>query len=177
MTSNLVQWALGRFRPAERGNLTIMLGFGAIMLVLRLLLARPFWNSGQTRWVQFPTELSSSTTYLFENLFQLNFWWGATPIPFPEFAAWMTGLAEIILPVIIVLGLLTRLGALGLFGMTCVIQLVFPDAFWHPETFLDSHSAWFLFSALVVIFGPGCFSADWLVRRFAFKSAGSLNPA
>lgn len=163
----IVRIALGRFGPIEKKSTGAVLAFGIVMLALRLLLARPFWNSGNTRWVEFPTKLASSTTYLFENLFQLHFFWGAYPIPFPQFTAWMTGVLEIVLPVLLIIGLGTRLWALALLGMTCVIQLTFPDAFWHPETFLDSHSAWFLFSTLILVLGPGCVSLDWVVRRFA----------
>lgn len=164
MNRKIIHWVLGRFGPIDGLRLGPVLIFAVVMLVIRLALARPFWNSGQTRWVQFPTDLASSTTYLFENLFQLNFWWGTMPIPFPVFAAWATGIAEIVLPVLIVLGLLTRFAALGLFAMTCVIQLVFPDAFWNPAMFLDSHSAWFMFSGLVIVFGPGFLSIDRAIR-------------
>ncbi|MCB9994072.1 MAG: DoxX family protein [Hyphomicrobiaceae bacterium] len=172
----VVRIVLGWFGPIEKRSASVVLIFGLAMLGLKFLLARPFWASGNTRWVEFPTKLASTTTYLFENLFQLHFFWGTYPIPFPQFTAWMTGVLEIVLPVLLMIGLGTRLWALALLGMTCVIQLTFPDAFWHPETFLDSHSAWFLFSILIAIFGPGCFSLDWLVRRFApaqwrFKTA------
>lgn len=165
MMQNLSRWVLGWFGPVERRPLWVVIGFGVVMLGLRLLLARPFWNSGQTRWVQFPTELSSSTTYLFENLFQLHFFWGTYPMPFPQFSAWVTGIAEIVLPVLLIVGLGTRLWALALLGMTVIIQLTFPDAFWNPSHFLDSHSAWFLFAILIVIGGGGCFSLDWVVRK------------
>lgn len=162
----ILKLVLGWFGPIEKKSTIVVLVFGAVMLGVRFLLAEPYWASGQTRWVEFPTQLASSTTFLFENLFMLNFFWGTYPIPFPQFTAWFTGLAEIILPVLLIIGLGTRLWALALFGMTFVIQLVFPDAFWNPATFLDSHSAWFLFSILISIFGPGCFSLDWVVRKF-----------
>lgn len=169
--NRLIKIVLGWFGPIERQSLIPVVLFGAVMLVVRLLLAQPFWNSGNTRWVEFPTQLAGSTTYLFQNEFMLNFPWGSYPIPFAGFTAYVTGVAEIILPILLVIGLGTRLWALALFGMTCVIQLVFPDAFWHPETFLDSHSAWFLWSTLIIMLGPGCFSGDWVARRFLKRDA------
>ncbi|GEM_PF-227124 len=169
MGQKIFDWLLGRFAPIENRPLALMATFGIVMLALRLALARPFWNSGQTRWVSFPTDLASSTNYLFANEFKLNFFWGSYPIPFPGFVGYMTGMAEIILPILLVIGLFSRLWALGLFVMTFVIQLVFPGAFWNPATFWDTHSVWFALSILIIVLGPGQISLDWAVRRFGLS--------
>ena len=157
----------GRFNPIERRSVPAILGFGVVMLVIRLLLAQPFWASGQTRWVSFPTKIASSTTYLFENLFVLHFGFFEMPIPFPEVTAHVTALAEIILPVLLIVGILSRFAGLALFGMSVVIQLVFPEAFINFADPMNSHALWMGYGLLIAWFGPGVFSLDALARRFA----------
>lgn len=171
----MLSYLLGRFDPVERRSLPMIFGFGLIMLALRLLLAQPFWASGQTRWVSFPTKIASSTTYLFENLFVLHFGFFEMPIPFPVLTAHVTALAEIVLPVLLVIGLLTRLGGLALFGMSVVIQLVFPEAFINFADPMNSHALWMAYGLLVAWFGPGAFSLDWLVRRTVLPRAMPAN--
>lgn len=157
---------LGRYKPAESRGLPLLLGFSAMMLAIRLLLAAPFWASGQTRWVSFPTKIASTTTYLFENVFMLHFGLFDMPVPFPALVAWLTSYAEIILPVVIVIGIFTRLGGLALFAMSVVIELVFPDAFINVTDPLNSHALWMGYGLAIAWFGPGLFSLDALVRRF-----------
>ena len=166
----MLSYLFGRFDPIERRSLPAILGFGLVMLALRILLAAPFWASGQTRWVSFPTQIASSTTYLFQNLFVLHFGFFEMPIPFPVLTAHVTALAEIVLPVLIVIGLVTRLGGLALFAMSVVIQLVFPEAFINFADPMNSHALWMAYGVLIAWFGPGMFSLDWLVRRFALPA-------
>ena len=161
----------GRYEPVENRALPVVLVFGAVMLGLRLLLAAPFWASGQTRWVSFPTEIASTTTYLFANLFVLHFGFFELPIPFPELVAHVTALCEIILPVLLVLGLFTRFAGLALFGMSVVIELVFPEAFINLAEPMNSHALWMAYGLAIAWFGPGVFSLDWLTRRLVLKSA------
>ena len=124
----------------------------ALTFVLRLALAAPFFVSGRTKVVEGSWLTISDTTYtLFENDYS------AVPLP-PEFAAIAATLAEHALPVLLVLGLGTRVAALGLFAMTLTIQLfVYPDAFW------SVHLGWFALAAAVVLMGPGRWSIDRLV--------------
>ncbi|MBU1176376.1 MAG: DoxX family protein [Alphaproteobacteria bacterium] len=167
----MIELVFGRFPPVERRGLVAILGFGAVMLAIRLLLAQPFWASGQTRWISFPTKIATSTTYLFENVFVLHFGLFDMPIPFPLLTAHVTAMAEIVLPVLIVLGLLTRLGALALFAMTVVIQLVFPDAFFNATDPMNSHALWMAYAVVLVVCGPGVFSLDFLLRRIGLRRA------
>lgn len=160
---------LGRFKPVEDKPFVQLAIFSAVMLGIRLLLAQPFWASGQTRWVEFPTKISPSTLYLFQNEFVLHFGLFDLPIPFPTLTAWITAFAEIILPVLLVIGILTRFQALALLGMAIVIQLVFPDAFINTFDLKNSHGLWMLYAISIVLAGPGIFSADYLVRKFALR--------
>ena len=165
----------GRFDPIERRAMPAILGFGFVMLALRFLLAQPFWASGQTRWVSFPTKIASSTTYLFENLFVLHFGFFEMPVPFPVLTAHVTAMAEIVLPVLLVIGVLTRFTGLALFGMSVVIELVFPEAFINFADPMNSHALWMAYGLLIAWFGPGVFSLDALVRRFTLDRRASAN--
>ena len=81
-------------------------------------------------------------------------------MPFPVLAAHATAIAEHLLPVLLVLGLLTRLGALGLLTMTMVIQL-----FVYPDAWLNAHMFWATILFAVVALGPGKISLDHLITR------------
>jgi putative oxidoreductase len=123
------------------------------LLALRLPVAVVFWRSGQTRvdgWNIF--SIIDSQSYLFEHEFGL---------PFPELAAHVTAIAEHVLPVLLVLGLFTRLGALGMLIMTMVIQLfIFPDAWFNVHMF------WATILFAVLALGPGKISIDQLINRW-----------
>lgn len=158
-------WILGRNPRLERAGMPVLISASLVLLAVRMLLAQPFWASGQTRWVQFPSEISSSTLYLFSNIFVLHFGLFEMPIPFPGLAAWVTSVCEIVLPILVVAGLFTRLGALALLAMTIVIQLVFPEAFINMTDPMNSHGLWMAYALVLAVFGGGVFSADALARR------------
>jgi putative oxidoreductase len=127
--------------------------------VLRIALALPFIRSGLTRWDGF-LSLSPSTTYLFEEEFKLHIFGGAYDFPAPLVVAHLTGIAEIILPLLLVLGLATRFAALGLLIMTGVIQLVVPDGW------ANFHLYWAAIAIAIIALGPGRLSLDDLTARF-----------
>ena len=122
------------------------------LLALRLPVAVVFWRSGRTKvegWNIF--SITDTQAYLFEYEFGM---------PFPELTAQVTALAEHVLPALLVLGLFTRLGALGMLIMTMVIQLfVFPDAW------LNAHMFWATILFAVVVLGPGKISLDHVIGR------------
>ena len=72
----------------------------------------------------------------------------------------MTGLAEITLPVLLILGFATRLSALGLLAMTAVIQLVV------PEGWANFHLYWAAIALAILALGPGSLSLDRLLVSF-----------
>ena len=122
------------------------------LLVLRLPIAIVFWRSGRAKvegWNIF--SVRDSQYFLFREEFGM---------PLPEMTAHLTAIAEHILPILLVLGLLTRLSALGMFIMTLVIQFfVFPDAW------LGAHMFWAAILFAVIAFGPGPVSLDRLLFR------------
>lgn len=118
-----------------------------VALMLRVFPALVFCQSGQTKVEGFA--IKDSTWFLFEHEYAL-------PLIPPEWAAVMATVAEHLLPVLLILGLFTRLSAVGLLGMTAVIQLfVYPDAWM-------THGLWAAALLAVVARGPGRWSLDHL---------------
>ncbi len=126
--------------------------------VLRVSLALPFLRSGLTRWDGF-LSLNPATPFLFETTFQVHLFGAAYPLPFPDVLAWVTALAEITLPLLLLLGLATRFAALGLLVMTGVIQLIFPEAW------VNFHLYWAALALAIMAMGAGKLSADALIAQ------------
>lgn len=117
-------------------------------LLLRLLPASVFWASARTKVDGFA--IADGTWWLFENEYAL-------PLLPPAVAAVIATLAEHVLSVTLALGLGARLSALGLLGMTAVIQVfVYPDAW-------QTHGLWAACLLAVAARGPGAASLDRLV--------------
>ncbi len=128
------------------------------LLVLRLTAALPFWNSGLTKWDGF-LQISPATHYLFSNEFKLHILGAEIPYPFPEALAFLSGVGEIALPILLVLGLGTRFAALGLLIMTAVIQLTIPDGW------MNFHLPWAAMLLPLLIYGAGKLSLDHLLFK------------
>ncbi len=122
------------------------------LLALRLPVAVVFWRSGRTKvegWDIFA--LTPAQSFIFQDQFGM---------PFPVLTAHITAVAEHVLPVLLILGLLTRLSALGMLVMTMVIQFfVFPDAW------LNAHLFWATILFAILALGPGKISLDYLIAR------------
>lgn len=126
--------------------------------VLRVALGLPFLRSGLTRWAPFP-DLSAGTRYLFETQFKLHLFGALIDLPQPLVLAYLTATAEIVLPVLLFLGLGTRIAALGLLAMTAVIQLI------APEGWVNFHLYWAALALALLALGPGPVSIDRLLAR------------
>jgi putative oxidoreductase len=137
------------------------LGWVLAPLMMRIALALPFFRSGLTRWDGF-LSISPATLFLFENQFKLHFLGGAYNFPAPDTVALIVAIAEITLPVMLVLGFATRFAALALLVMTGVIQLVFPDGW------ANFHLYWASLAAGIMALGPGPLSLDRLINRRLF---------
>jgi putative oxidoreductase len=125
-------------------------------LVLRVALAVPFWRSGVNKWDGF-LQLNDVAVLLFSSEFKLHLPGGPYPFPAPGPMAFAAGSAEILLPILLVIGLATRLAALGLLVMTIVVQLTVPTGW-------PLHLTWAAMALAVMARGPGRFSLDkWIL--------------
>ncbi|MBL0141803.1 MAG: DoxX family protein [Betaproteobacteria bacterium] len=119
---------------------------GLLALFARFALGSIFFLSGRTKVEGFLTVTEGAFT-LFREEYKV-------PLLPPEIAAHLAAYAEHLLPVLLVLGLFTRLSALGLLGMTTVIQaFVYPDAW-------PTHLSWAALALLLVGRGAGPTSLD-----------------
>lgn len=129
-------------------------------LALRFALAVPFWRSGLTKWDGF-FELSDSAVYLFTEEFRLHIFGAEFGMPAPHLMAFVSSCGEILFPILLVLGLGTRVAAVGLLAMTAVIQLTIPDGW------ANFHLPWAAMALAIANYGPGKISLDqWVVRAF-----------
>jgi putative oxidoreductase len=124
------------------------------LLFTRIVLAGVFWRSGRTKVEEGSWFSISDTTYfLFEEEYK------GVPLP-SDFAAIMATVSEHLFPVLLVLGLFTRLSALALLGMTMVIQIfVYPEAWWQV------HSLWVAMALVLIVRGGGGISLDAPLAR------------
>ena len=131
--------------------------------LLRAALAIPFLRSGLTKWNGF-LSLSPIAQYQFEEMFQLHLFGGTYSFPAPDVIAYLDAVAEIVLPVLLILGLATRFSAFGLLVMTGVIQLTVPDGW------ANFHLPWAALAIAIMALGPGALSLDALLERAISKS-------
>jgi putative oxidoreductase len=130
----------------------------SVQLVMRVALAMPFWRSGILKWNGF-LKLSDAAVTLFTDEFMLHLPGGPYHYPAPTVMAFLSGSAEILFPVLLVLGFATRFAAFGLLFMTAIVELTVPDGW-------PVHITWAAMALGIMAWGPGRISIDYLVRRF-----------
>lgn len=117
-----------------------------LSLFARLSIAGIFLMSGRTKVEGFLT-ITPGTIELFRSEYNL-------PLISPELAAHLAAYAEHLFPLLLIVGLLTRLSALALLIMTLIIQcFVYPDAW-------ATHLSWACLLLLLVGRGGGALSLD-----------------
>jgi len=129
-----------------------------VQLALRVGLAVPFWRSGILKWDGF-LQLNDTAVELFSSEFMLHLPGGPYPYPVPAAVAFLSGCAEILLPILLVLGFATRFAATGLLFMTCIVELTVPDGW-------PIHITWAAMALGIMAWGPGRLSLDYAVRYF-----------
>lgn len=132
--------------------------------LLRVALAVPFFKSGLTKWNGF-LSLSPAASYLFEDEFKLHVFRHAYDFPVPGLFAYLDGVAEIVLPLLLIVGLATRFSALALLVMSGVIQLVV------PEGWANFHLPWAALAVAIMALGPGKLSLDHLAASLCRSRA------
>ena len=117
-----------------------------LSLVIRLAVAVLFLLSGRTKVEGF-LDITPSTYDLFRNEYHV-------PLISPELAAHLATYAERLFPMLLIVGLFTRLSAIALLTMTAVIQFfVYPDAW-------PTHLSWAGLLLFLIGRGAGVMSLD-----------------
>ena len=137
-----------------------------VLFVARLGIAPVFFLSGRTK-VDGLLHITDATYSLFETEY--------AGVPLPSYlAAHLSTYAEHLFPVLLVLGLFTRVGALGLLAMTATIEIfVYPDAW-------STHLSWLAILLPLIARGAGDWSLDRLLgieRRTARPEGTALGNA
>lgn len=120
-------------------------------LLIRLWVARAFWQAGLVKIASM-----YSTIYLFEYQYHV-------PLLPPVFAAYLATGIELVFPVMLAFGILTRFAAAFLFIYNIVAVISFP-ALW--STGFTDHKVWGLMLLMTMLHGPGALSVDALARRW-----------
>lgn len=124
----------------------------AAALLARGYVAEAFFKSGLTKLRDWDTTLA---------LFQYEY---KVPLLPPDVAAVLGTGGELVLPVLLLLGLGGRLGALGLSVMNVVAVLSLAEI---APAALQQHITWGVLLAGVAIFGNGRWALDsWFMRRW-----------
>jgi putative oxidoreductase len=123
-----------------------VIGHSFLALVARFSIAAIFFMSGRTK-VSGILTITPGTYTLFREEYKI-------PVIPPEIAAHISAYSEHFFPILLVLGLCTRLSALALLGMTTVIEVfVYPDAW-------PTHLSWAGLMLYLIARGAGTFSLD-----------------
>jgi putative oxidoreductase len=126
-----------------------LVGHSFLALVSRLSIAAIFFQSGRTKVEGFLT-ITDGTYELFATEYKL-------PLVPPEIAAHMSAYVETFVPMLLVLGLATRLSAFVLLGMTTIIEIfVYPDAW-------PTHLSWAAILLYLITRGGGRASVDHVI--------------
>jgi len=127
-------------------QLSRWIGHNLLALAARIAVAAIFLYSARTK-VDGLLSIKDSTFLLFAEEYRV-------PLLPPEFAAHMATYAEHLFPLLLLLGLCTRLSAMALLGMTAVIQIfVYPDAW-------PTHLTWAVPMLYLIGRGAGPASMD-----------------
>jgi len=138
------------------------------LLCVRLYWGWQFWQSGWGKLQDISKPIDFFT--------QLG-------IPFPAFNAWFIALLEAGGGILLILGLGSRLISIPLV-IDMIVAYITADRealksfFSDPDKFSAAAPYTFLFAALLIlIFGPGSFSLDYLIARYIKKRHGPLSVA
>lgn len=144
---------LGRAKVANAGGFdTLRLWLARFPLSIILLAGRigvgaTFFKAGLLKYHSW-----EFTVKLFQDEYRV-------PVLDPAVAARIAMTQELTIPILLFLGLATRIATIPMLGMISVIQMfVYPDAY-------NEHLAWGSILVLLLTRGPGVFSLDHLIAR------------
>lgn len=130
-----------------------------VALVARLYVAQVFFMAGLTKIQDWET-----TLLLFEYEYAVPF------ISF-ELAAYLGTIGELVLPVLIVTGLLTRFSAIGLFIVNVVAVISLEEI---APAALYLHYIWGLILLQVTVYGGGKLTVDFAFSKIFNKRADAI---
>jgi putative oxidoreductase len=125
--------------------------YDILLLIVRIYVASIFFQAGWNKFDNLWQEGWFKTIFLFKHVH---------PVPFlsAELAAALGTGAEVIFSILLTLGVMARIGALGLLGVTAVITFGVHSHF--------THVFWALLLSVSLIMGPGRFSFDGWLRQW-----------
>ena len=141
----MISLAQNMFDRIERAVRTLESLQPVAQLAARLYLAKVFLLSGLTKVRDWDTTLA-----LFMDEYHV-------PLLPAEAAAWLGTGAELMLPVLLVIGLAGRIAALGLFVLNAVAVISLMDV---ADAALQQHVFWGSLLIGLVLWGPGRWSID-----------------
>lgn len=128
-----------------------------LLAAVRLYVSWQFLKAG---WLKLQDW--EATRFLFEEEYQV-------PILSPALAAVLGTAGEVVLPVLLIIGLLSRYAALGLSAVNVVAVIGYAHVLMSEgfEAALAQHYLWGTMLLTVLVFGPGRLSVDSYVARRA----------
>jgi putative oxidoreductase len=111
-------------------------------VLARLCMARIFFKSGLTKIDDW-----QGTLWLFKQEYNMNF--------MPEFMAYSATALELVAPVLLLVGFLTRFAALSLALLSVGIHLTYPT--------FHEHYFWMLILTAITLHGPSTLSLDYWI--------------
>lgn len=121
-----------------------------LAVVFRLAMAQVFWAAGMSKIASWSSTL---------DLFAYEY---AVPLIPSTLAAYMAAGAELLFPVLLVVGLGTRVAAGGLFILNAVAAISYPDI---SPAGINDHYFWGAVLLSLFFYGPGRLSLDQLIAR------------
>jgi len=144
-TNSIVSLYLLATRWVDKSQILMILAF-------RVYMAKVFFLAGVTKIKSIDT-----TLMLFEYEYDIPL------IPF-DVAAYLSTFAELVFPVLLVLGLAGRFSAGALFVLNIVAAISYPDI---SPGGVNDHYFWGSMLLVLMMYGPGKISVDaWLQKRF-----------
>lgn len=121
-----------------------------LAVVFRLAMAQVFWAAGMSKIASWSSTL---------DLFAYEY---AVPLIPSTLAAYMATGAELLFPVLLVIGLGTRVAAGGLFILNAVAAISYPDI---SPAGINDHYFWGAVLLSLFFYGPGRLSLDHFISR------------
>lgn len=147
---------LGLHRHISRFDAALTEWGGSLLaLALRLFVGWQFFKAGMVKIGDW-----SGTLALFHDEYKV-------PLLPPDLAAYMGAGGELVLPLLLFVGLVSRPAALALLFVNVMAVLSYPQLFaFECPAAINDHLYWGILLLVLAAFGPGKFSLDaWLKRR------------